>query len=131
METKRRDLETYIDLIGRQLQQITIAKIYHLLNSLIPIDANMVGEDMRAMHDLDIKTKHLFTEDIYYNFLAKGLVVKKINKLIVGRESKYLADDSETLATLTRVCRRFNQNELVAPTPTNLVNQDWTIYAFN
>ena len=74
-KTKDRQLSQYLDVMANHLEQRTIAKIYHQLNNLVPMDAHIMADDMRAMHDLDIKTKTLFTEHIYYNFLAKGMAV--------------------------------------------------------
>lgn len=134
---KSRDLNSYFEIISKSLQQKTLSRIYHSLNVLKPYDANIVADDLKVVYqnldskglqEQEITDRLMFAEDLYYRFKVKGLVVDKINKYITGKGYSRRSF-SELLPKLTKMCRPFDESELIDTSKrTEVLSADFVHY---
>jgi hypothetical protein len=118
---KDRDLKTYINILTNNLRPKTLVKISHSLNRLIPVDERVINEEIKpyikklnnlAIPKEVVKEKLTFAEDMYYKFIARGVVAKQISSILADRQVSVKSDD-EVYGSLSKVCRSFDENELV------------------
>ncbi|CAG2111030.1 unnamed protein product, partial [Medioppia subpectinata] len=120
---KPRNLGAYIDRVADNLGPKTLGKIYQLLARLIPADESVIAnEDLksmirrvtnRAIPGAVRREKLKFGEELYYKFMSKGVVTRRVDQILNGTAGPGAKSDAQVWAALTDTCHRFDDSELM------------------
>jgi hypothetical protein len=134
--TQPRNLNSYMHKMLGHLSVRTLGKIYHLANRLIPADESVIANlDMKqmikrltnkAIANAVQKNKITFGEELYYKFMSKGVITKRVEPILNAAEAVNLKSDAEVFDELRKVCHNFHENELFDLSMIRAVRIAWT-----